>query len=87
MTTLGELLVRADIPQERKEYVKNVLHSLGHAADNTVGKACLSTTKQDMMDAGMSSADARAMFAEMEPLQGARPWPFASRAQPLNMHL
>ena len=50
--------------------VKKVLHDLGYAASRAVGKAFLKITKKQMTDAGMSIADANAILAEVEPLQG-----------------
>ena len=70
MTTVGELADKGDIPEERKDNVKKVLHDLGYVASRTVGKAFLKITKKDMTDAGMSVADANAILAEVEPLQG-----------------
>lgn len=70
MTTVGELVDKADIPDERKDDVKTVLHDLGYEATRVVGKAFLKIAKSDMTDAGMSIADANAILAEVEPLQG-----------------
>ncbi|KAL3138695.1 hypothetical protein ABBQ32_006449 [Trebouxia sp. C0010 RCD-2024] len=69
MTTVGELVDKGDIPEERKDSVKKVLHDLGYGASRAVGKAFLKITKKDMTDAGMSIADANAILAEVEPLQ------------------
>ncbi|KAL3148645.1 hypothetical protein ABBQ38_014066 [Trebouxia sp. C0009 RCD-2024] len=70
MTTVGELVDKGDIPEERKDNVKKVLHGLGYAASRAVGKAVLKITEKHMTDAGMSIADANAILAEVEPLQG-----------------
>ena len=70
MTTVSELVDKGDIPEERKDNAKKVLHGLGYAASRAVGKAFLKITKKDMTDAGMSIADANAILAEVEPLQG-----------------
>ena len=60
MTTISELVDKGDIPDERRDNVKKVLHDLGYAANRAVGKAFLKITKKDMTDAGMSIADANA---------------------------
>ena len=70
MTTVGELVDKGDIPEERKDSVKKVLHDLGYGASRAVGKAFLKITEKHMTDAGMSIADANAILAEVEPLQG-----------------
>ena len=70
MTTVSELVGKGDIPEERKDHVKKVLHGLGYAASRAVGKAFLKITEKHMTDAGMSIADANAILAEVEPLQG-----------------
>ena len=70
MATIGELVDQGDIPEERKDNVKKVLHDLGYAANRALGKAFLKITKHDMTDAGMSIADANAILAEVESLQG-----------------
>lgn len=70
MTTVSELVDKGDIPEERKDNVKKVLHDLGYAASRAVGKAFLKITQKHMTDAGMSIADANAILAEVEPLQG-----------------
>ena len=70
MITASELVDKGDIPEERKKHVKNLLHGLGYAAGSAVGKAFLKITKKDMTDAGMSIADANAILAEVESLQG-----------------
>ena len=70
MTTVGELVDKGDIPEEGKDSVKKALHDLGYGASRAIGKAFLKITKQDMIDAGMSIADANAVLAEVEPLQG-----------------
>ena len=70
MTTVSELVDKGDIPEERKDNVKRVLHDLGYAASRAVGKAFLKITEKHMTDAGMSIADANAILAEVEPLQG-----------------
>ena len=64
------LVDKGDIPEERKDNVKKVLHALGYAASRAVGKAFLNITKKDMTDAGMSIADANAILAEVESVQG-----------------
>ena len=38
MTTISELVDQGDIPDERKDNVKRVLHDLGYAASRAVGK-------------------------------------------------
>ena len=70
MTTVSELVDKGDIPEERKDSVKKVLHDLGYAGSRAVGKAFLKITEKHMTDAGMSIADANAILAEVEPLQG-----------------
>ena len=70
MATVSELVDKCDIPEERKKDVKRVLHDLGYEASRAVGKAFLKITKKDMTDAGMSIADANAILAEVEPVQG-----------------
>ncbi|KAL0026248.1 hypothetical protein WJX77_005732 [Trebouxia sp. C0004] len=70
MTTVSELVDKGDIPEERKDDVKRVLHDLGYAASRAVGKAFLKITEIQMTDAGMCIADANAILAEVEPLQG-----------------
>ncbi len=47
-----------------------VLHDLGYKASRTVGKAFLKITEKQMTDSGMSIADANAILAEVEPVQG-----------------
>ena len=58
MTTVSELVDKGDIPEERKDNVKKILHDLGYAASRAVGKAFLKITERHMTDAGMSIADA-----------------------------
>ena len=70
MTTVSELVDQSDIPEERKDNVKKVLHDMGYAASRAVGKAFLKMTEKHMTDAGMIIADANAVLAEVEPLQG-----------------
>ena len=70
MATVRSLVDKGDIPEERKDDVKRVLHDLGYAANRPVGKAFWKITKKDMTDAGMSIADASAILAEVEPVQG-----------------
>ena len=70
MTTVSELVDKGDIPEERKNHVKSLLHGLGYAAGSAVGKAFLMITKKDMTDAGVSIADANAILAELDSLQG-----------------
>ena len=70
MTTVSELVDKGHIPEERKDSVKKVLHDLGYGARRAVGKAFLKITKKDMTEVGMSIADANAILAEVEPLQG-----------------
>ena len=67
MTTVSELVDQGDIPEERKDNVKKVLHDLGYAPNRAVGKAFLKISEKHMTDAGMSIADANAI---VEPLQG-----------------
>ena len=70
MGTVSELVDRSDIPEERKDDVKKVLHDLGYAANSAVGKAFLKIAKKDMTDAGIRLADANAILAEVETDQG-----------------
>ena len=70
MATVSELVDKGDIPEERKDDVKRVLHDLGYEASRAVGKAFLKITEKQMTDAGMSIADANAILAEVEPVQG-----------------
>ena len=61
---------QGDIPEERKDNVRKVLHDLGYAPNRAVGKAFLKISEKHMTDAGMSIADANAILAAVEPLQG-----------------
>ena len=70
MTTVSELVDKGDIPEERKEHVKSFLQDLGYAAGRAVGKAFLKITEKHMTDAGMSIADANAILAEVDSMQG-----------------
>ena len=70
MTTVSELVDQGDIPEERKDHVKKVLRDLVYAPKRAVGKAFLKISEKHMRDAGMSAADANAILAEVEPLQG-----------------
>ena len=70
MTTVSELVDKGEVPEERKEHVKSVLQDLGYAAGRAVGKAFLKITEKHMTDAGMSIADANAILAELDSLQG-----------------
>ena len=70
MITVSELVDKCDIPEERKDNVKKVLHDLGYAANRAVGKAFSKITEKQMTDAGMSIADANGIVAEVEPVQG-----------------
>ena len=70
MITVSELVDKCDIPEERKDNVKKVLHDLGYAANTAVGKAFWKITEKQMTDAGMSIADANGILAEVEPVQG-----------------
>ncbi len=70
MTTVSGLVDKGDILEERKDNVLGILHHLGYPASRAVGKAFLRITKEDMTGAGMSIADANAILAEVEPLQG-----------------
>ena len=70
MATTSELVDKGNIPEERKDYVKKLLHELGFAASRAVGKALLHITKKHMTDAGMSIADASAILAEVESIKG-----------------
>ena len=70
MTTVSELVDKGDIPEERKDHVKKVLDDMGYTASRAVSKAFQKITKQDMTDAGVGIADANAILAEVEPLQG-----------------
>ena len=69
-TTVSELVDTGDIPEERKDQVKRFLDGLGFAASRAVGKAFLNITEKYMTDIGMSVADAVAIRAELQPLQG-----------------
>ena len=70
MATIGKLVDKSDIPEERKDSVKKVLHDLGYAASRPIGKAFVTITKMDMTDAGMCIADAHGILAEMVPTPG-----------------
>ena len=70
MATVSELVDKGDIPEERKNDAKRVLHDLGYTASRAVGKAFLKITEKQMTDAGMSIADANAILDEVEPMQG-----------------
>ncbi len=70
MTTVSGLVDKGDILEECKDNVLEILHHLGYPASRAVGKAFLRITKEDMTGAGMSIADANAILAEVEPLQG-----------------
>ena len=70
MTTVSELVDKGDVPEERKEHVKSVLQDLGYAAGRAVGKAFFKITEKHMTDGGMSIADANAILAEVDSLQG-----------------
>ena len=70
ITTVSERVDKSDISDERKDNVKKVLHDLGYGASRAVGKAFLKITEKHMTDAGMCIADANAILAEVEPLQG-----------------
>ncbi len=70
MPTISELVDNSDMPDERKDDVKRVLHDLGYAASRAVGKAFSKITEKQLTDAGMSIADANAILAEVEPVQG-----------------
>ena len=72
MATVSKLVDKGDIPEERKDHVKKVLDDMGYTASRAVSKAFQKITKQDMTDAGMRIADANAILAEVEPLQGRR---------------
>ncbi|DBB14135.1 TPA: hypothetical protein ACH3X3_001087 [Trebouxia sp. C0006] len=80
MTTVSELVDKGDIPEERKDNVKKILHDLGYAASRAVGKAFLKITERHMTDAGMNVADANAILAEVELLQVAGHAPDGSAA-------
>lgn len=41
MLTVSELVDKSDIPAERRNNVKKVLHDLGYAGSRAVGKAFL----------------------------------------------
>ncbi|KAL3131099.1 hypothetical protein ABBQ38_000410 [Trebouxia sp. C0009 RCD-2024] len=77
MATVSELVDKGDIPEERKNDVKRVLHDLGYAASRAVGKAFSKTTEKHMTAAGMRIADANAIMAEVESLQGKRSPPYS----------
>ena len=70
MTTVNELVDKGDIPEEHKDNVKKVLHGLGYSASRAFGKAFLKITEKHMTGAVMSIADANAILAEVESLQG-----------------
>ena len=53
MGTVGELVDKGDIPEERKDNVKMILHDLGYAANRAVGKAFLKINEHDMTDASL----------------------------------
>ena len=61
---------KGDIPEERKDGVKKSLHDLGYSANRPIGKAFLKITEKQMTDAGMKIADANAILAEVESVQG-----------------
>ena len=65
MATVSELVDKGDIPKERKNDVKRVLHELGYEASRAVGKAFLKITEKQVTDAGMSIADGNAILAEV----------------------
>lgn len=67
MVTVGQLVNSADLPQERKDPVKQVLLHLGVPASRTVGKAFRSLNEKHLTDHGLSIADAVAIFAESAP--------------------
>lgn len=71
MVTVGQLVNSADLPQERKDPVKQVLLHLGVPASRTVGKAFRSLNEKHLTDHGLSIADAVAIFAESAPTTGA----------------
>ena len=70
MATIGELVDQGDIPEERKDSVKKVLHDLGYAGSRAAGLAFMAITKKDMTDAGMCIADANAMMVQVMPFPG-----------------
>ena len=70
MTSVAELVDKGDIPEDRKDHVKKVLDDMGYAASRAVSKAFWKITKQDMTDAGMRIADANAILAELQTIQG-----------------
>ena len=70
MTTVGELVDKGDIPEDRKDHVKKVLDAKGYAASRAVSKAFWKISKTGVTDAGMRIADANAILAELEPIQG-----------------
>lgn len=71
MVTVGQLVNSADLPQERKDPVKQVLLHLGFPASRTVGKAFRSLNEKHLTGHGLSIADAVAIFAELAPNTGA----------------
>lgn len=70
VVTISEFVGKSDIPEERKDNVKKILHDLGYAASREVGSAFLKITEKHMTDAGIKFADANAILAELEPVQG-----------------
>ena len=66
MTTVSQLVDQGDIPEDRKNDVKKILHALGYAAHISVRKAFLKLSHKHMTDAGMKVADANAILAEVE---------------------
>ncbi len=71
MVFVGQLVDNADLPQERKEPVKNSLLQLGFSASSSVDKAFCSLTEKQLTEQGLSIADSNAIFAELASLSGA----------------
>lgn len=70
MVTISELVNEGDIPPERKDLVKKLLSDLGYAASRSVDKVFLKITEEQMTGVGLTIADANAILAEVESLQG-----------------
>lgn len=68
MVTVGQLVNSADLPQERKEPVKQVLLQYPRfPSKQNIGKAFRSLNEKHLTDHGLSIADAIAIFAELAP--------------------
>ena len=83
MVTVGKLVNSAALPEERKVYVKQVLHQLGYPASRVANTAFFAfflgfftapkfiPKWKQLTDAGLSIPDALAIFAEVAPHIGA----------------